>query len=105
MNEPKAVFDITEKIEYRDDEHGIEIVAYPDDKLQIDIQIDYKSKVLGFQYASLDGFEKFATDIAPARTFVFLHEIEFLLKNNLIKGGDIDNAIIIIDRKVSPGRT
>jgi UDP-3-O-[3-hydroxymyristoyl] N-acetylglucosamine deacetylase/3-hydroxyacyl-[acyl-carrier-protein] dehydratase len=101
LSEPKSVFDITEKIEYRDDEHGVEIIAYPDDKLRIDVQIDYKSKVLGFQYASLDGFEKFATDIAPARTFVFLHEIEFLQKNNLIKGGDIDNAIIIIDRKVS----
>jgi UDP-3-O-[3-hydroxymyristoyl] N-acetylglucosamine deacetylase / 3-hydroxyacyl-[acyl-carrier-protein] dehydratase len=101
LNEPKVVYHITEKVEYRDDEHGIQIVAYPDDKLQIDIQIDYKSKVLGCQYASLNGFENFATDIAPARTFVFLHEIEFLLKNNLIKGGDIDNAIVIIDRKVS----
>lgn len=101
LNEPKAVFDITDKIEYRDDEHGVQIVAYPNDKLQIDIQIDYRSKVLGFQYASLDGFEHFATDIAPARTFVFLHEVEFLLKNNLIKGGDIDNAIVIIDRKVT----
>jgi UDP-3-O-[3-hydroxymyristoyl] N-acetylglucosamine deacetylase/3-hydroxyacyl-[acyl-carrier-protein] dehydratase len=101
LNEPKAVYDITDKIEYRDDAHGIQIVAYPDDKLQIDIQIDYKSKVLGFQYASLNGFENFATDIAPARTFVFLHEVEFLLKNNLIKGGDIDNAIVIIDRKVT----
>jgi UDP-3-O-[3-hydroxymyristoyl] N-acetylglucosamine deacetylase/3-hydroxyacyl-[acyl-carrier-protein] dehydratase len=101
LSEPKAFFDITDKIEYRDDEHGVQIVAYPDDKLQIDIQIDYKSKVLGFQYASLDGFENFATAIAPARTFVFLHEVEFLLKNNLIKGGDIDNAIVIIDRKVT----
>jgi len=101
LDEPKPVFDITDKIEYRDDQHGVHIVAYPDDKLQIDIQIDYKSKVLGYQYASLNGIENFATDIAPARTFVFLHEVEFLLKNNLIKGGDIDNAIVIIDRKVS----
>jgi UDP-3-O-[3-hydroxymyristoyl] N-acetylglucosamine deacetylase/3-hydroxyacyl-[acyl-carrier-protein] dehydratase len=101
LNEPKATFYISEKIEYRDDEHGIQIVAYPDDKLHIDIQIDYKSKVLGCQFASLNGTENFATDIAPARTFVFLHEIEFLLKNNLIKGGDIDNAIVIIDRKVT----
>jgi UDP-3-O-[3-hydroxymyristoyl] N-acetylglucosamine deacetylase/3-hydroxyacyl-[acyl-carrier-protein] dehydratase len=101
LDEPKAVFDITEKVEYRDDEHGVHIVAYPDDKLQIDIQIDYKSKVLGCQYASFNGLENFATEIAPARTFVFLHELEYLLKNNLIKGGDLDNAIIIIDRKVS----
>lgn len=101
LKEPKSFFEITEKVEYRDDEHGVQIVAYPNDKLQIDIQIDYKSKVLGYQFASLNGFENFATDIAPARTFVFLHELEFLQKNNLIKGGDIDNAIIIIDRKVS----
>jgi len=101
LKEPKVVYDITEKIEYRDDEHGVHIVAYPDDKLEIDIQIDYRSKVLGCQYANLNGTENFATDIAPARTFVFLHELEFLLKNNLIKGGDLDNAIIIIDRKVS----
>jgi UDP-3-O-[3-hydroxymyristoyl] N-acetylglucosamine deacetylase/3-hydroxyacyl-[acyl-carrier-protein] dehydratase len=101
LKEPKVVYDITEKIEYRDDEHGVQIVAYPDDKLQIDIQIDYRSKVLGCQYASLNGSENFATDIAPARTFVFLHELEFLQKNNLIKGGDLDNAIIIIDRKVT----
>ena len=101
QNEPRNVFRITEKIEYRDDEHGIEIIAYPDDKFSVDVKIDYNSKVLGFQYASLDDISHFKDEISSARTFVFLHELEFLLKNNLIKGGDIDNAIIIIDRKVS----
>ncbi len=98
---PRDVFRIEEKIEYRDEEHGIELTAYPDDKLSIDVKIDYNSKVLGFQYANLDDIKDFKDQIAPCRTFVFLHELEFLLKNNLIKGGDLDNAIVIIDRKVT----
>ncbi len=101
QDEPRNIFRITEKIEYRDEEHGIEIIAYPDEKFSVDVKIDYNSKVLGFQYANLDDISLFKDEIAPARTFVFLHELEFLLKNNLIKGGDLDNAIVIIDRKVS----
>jgi len=98
---PRNVYKIEEKIEYRDEEHGIELIAYPDDKFSIDVKIDYNSKVLGFQYANLDDIKDFEKEIAPSRTFVFLHELEFLLKNNLIKGGDLDNAIVIIDRKVT----
>ncbi len=98
---PRNTYQITEKIEYRDDEHGIEIVAFPDAKFSVDVKIDYNSKVLGFQYANLDKISDFNNEIAPARTFVFLHELEFLAKNNLIKGGDLDNAIVIIDRKVT----
>ncbi len=98
---PRNTYQITEKIEYRDDEHGIEIVAFPDAKFSVDVKIDYNSKVLGFQYANLDKISEFNNEIAPARTFVFLHELEFLAKNNLIKGGDLDNAIVIIDRKVT----
>ncbi len=101
LEEEKVFYKFDERIEYKDEEHGIEIVAFPDDKLKIDIQIDYNSQVLGFQYANINGLDDFATQVAPARTFVFLHELEYLLKNNLIKGGDLDNAIIIIDRKVS----
>ncbi len=98
---PRNVFRIEEKIEYRDEKHGIELTAYPDSKFSIDVKIDYNSKVLGFQYANLDDIKDFKDEIAPSRTFVFLHELEFLLKNNLIKGGDLDNAIVIIDRKVT----
>jgi UDP-3-O-[3-hydroxymyristoyl] N-acetylglucosamine deacetylase/3-hydroxyacyl-[acyl-carrier-protein] dehydratase len=101
LKSPRNIYRIEEKIEYRDEEHGIELIAYPDDKLSIDVKIDYNSKVLGFQYANLDDLKDFNKEIAPARTFVFLHELEFLLKNNLIKGGDLDNAIVIIDRKVT----
>jgi len=101
QNESRNVFQVMEKIEYRDEEHGIWIAAYPDDKFSVDVKIDYNSKVLGFQYANLDDLSLFTKEIASARTFVFLHELEFLLKNNLIKGGDLDNAIVIIDRKVT----
>jgi UDP-3-O-[3-hydroxymyristoyl] N-acetylglucosamine deacetylase/3-hydroxyacyl-[acyl-carrier-protein] dehydratase len=98
---PRNIFRIEEKIEYRDEEHGIELIAYPDSRFSLDVKIDYNSKVLGFQYANLDDIRDFSKEVAPARTFVFLHELEFLLKNNLIKGGDVDNAIVIIDRKVT----
>jgi UDP-3-O-[3-hydroxymyristoyl] N-acetylglucosamine deacetylase/3-hydroxyacyl-[acyl-carrier-protein] dehydratase len=101
QEDPRNVFRITDKIEYRDEEHGIEIIAYPDERFSVDVKIDYNSKVLGFQYANLDNIAQFKDEIAQARTFVFLHELEFLLKNNLIKGGDLDNAIVIIDRKVT----
>lgn len=101
LKSPKQVFVLEEKIEFRDEKNGIEIVAYPDEKFSIDVQIDYNSKVLGFQYAHLEDLSRFVDEIGDARTFVFLHEIEFLLKNNLIKGGDVDNAIVIIDKKVS----
>ncbi len=96
----RKYFILKEKLEYYDEEHGIHIIAYPDKIQSINVLIDYNSKVLGNQYASLEEMEHFKEEIAPCRTFVFLHELEFLAKNNLIKGGDVDNAIVIVDRKV-----
>jgi UDP-3-O-[3-hydroxymyristoyl] N-acetylglucosamine deacetylase / 3-hydroxyacyl-[acyl-carrier-protein] dehydratase len=92
---------IPEKTEYHDTAKGIELIAYPDDDFYIDVHIDYSSKVLGHQYASLKDIGEFEQNFSSCRTFVFLHEIEFLQKNNLIKGGDLDNAIVIIDRAVT----
>jgi UDP-3-O-[3-hydroxymyristoyl] N-acetylglucosamine deacetylase/3-hydroxyacyl-[acyl-carrier-protein] dehydratase len=97
----RIYFQIREKVEFRDDAKGIEILAYPDDDLFIDVHIDYNSKVLGHQYASMKNISEFEAGFSACRTFVFLHELEFLQKNNLIKGGDLDNAIVIIDRPVS----
>jgi len=97
----KEYYVIKEKTVYRDEKNNIEIIAYPDDHFSINVLIDYNSKVLGNQYASFD--EKstdFAKEIAPCRTFVFFHELEFLLKNNLIKGGDLENAIVIMEHEV-----
>jgi len=94
----RKYFILKEKVEYYDEEKGIHIIAYPDRSQSINVLIDYNSRVLGNQYASLEGPANFKEEIAPCRTFVFLHELEYLLKNNLIKGGDVDNAIIIVDR-------
>jgi UDP-3-O-[3-hydroxymyristoyl] N-acetylglucosamine deacetylase / 3-hydroxyacyl-[acyl-carrier-protein] dehydratase len=94
----RIYFEIKEKIVYRDDEKGVEITVFPDDTFSIDVQIDFNSKVLGNQYATLRSLDEFEREIASCKTFVFLHELEPLLKNNLIKGGDIDNALIIIDK-------
>jgi UDP-3-O-[3-hydroxymyristoyl] N-acetylglucosamine deacetylase/3-hydroxyacyl-[acyl-carrier-protein] dehydratase len=96
----RKYFILKEKLEYYDEEHGIHIIAYPDKVQSLNVLIDYNSKVLGNQYASLEDMEIFKDEIAPCRTFVFLHELEFLVKHNLIKGGDVDNAIIIVDRKM-----
>ncbi len=94
-------FTIREKIQYRDESRGIELVAYPDDEFMVDVHIDFNSRVIGHQYASLRNINEFEKDFSSCRTFVFLHEIEYLQKNNLIKGGDLDNAIVIIDRAVA----
>ncbi len=97
----RKYFELKERIEFHDVEKGIEIVAFPDDHLSLTVQIDYNSKVLGNQYASMNSLTEFGKEIAPCRTFVFLHELEQLAKHNLIKGGDVDNAIVIVDRQVS----
>ncbi len=101
QDEEKVYFTPSEKVEYYDGEKGIHIIAYPDEQLSMNVLIDYNSRVLGNQYATLDDLKKFADEIAGCRTFVFLHELEFLAKHNLIKGGDLNNAIVIMDRKVS----
>jgi UDP-3-O-[3-hydroxymyristoyl] N-acetylglucosamine deacetylase / 3-hydroxyacyl-[acyl-carrier-protein] dehydratase len=97
----KHYFTPSERVEYYDEAKGIHIIAYPDSELSMNVLIDYNSKVLGNQYATLDDLKKFKTEIAPSRTFVFLHELEALSKHNLIKGGDLDNAIVIMDRQVT----
>jgi UDP-3-O-[3-hydroxymyristoyl] N-acetylglucosamine deacetylase/3-hydroxyacyl-[acyl-carrier-protein] dehydratase len=97
----RKYFVLKEKLFYKDEKNGFEIVGYPDDNFSIDVHIDYNSKILGNQYASLKNINDFKSEIAHCRTFVFLHELEYLQKNNLIKGGDFDNAIVIMDRKVT----
>jgi UDP-3-O-[3-hydroxymyristoyl] N-acetylglucosamine deacetylase/3-hydroxyacyl-[acyl-carrier-protein] dehydratase len=101
QNSERKYFILKEKVFYKDEKNGFEIVAYPDDNFSIDVHIDYNSKILGNQYASLKNINDFKSEIAHCRTFVFLHELEYLQKNNLIKGGDFNNAIVIMDRKVT----
>lgn len=97
----KNYFIVKERIVFRDEENDIEIVAYPDDHFSVDVMVDYNSKVLGHQYASYHPTHDFEKEIAPSRTFVFFHELEMLLKHNLIKGGDLQNAIVIMENEVS----
>ena len=91
-------FVITEPISYRDEETGTELMALPSDHFEITTMIDFDSDILGHQYASMESLDEYADQIAPSRTFVFLHELDQLLDQNLIKGGDLDNAIVIVDR-------
>ncbi len=92
--------ELKEKVVYRDEKTGSEIIIMPDDHFSVDLMIDFNSKVLGNQYSRLDGNTDFAKDLAPCRTFVFFHELEPLFRNNLIKGGDLDNAIVIVEHPV-----
>jgi len=96
----RKYFEVKERIVYADKARGVEIAIYPDDHFSIDVMIDYNSRTLGHQYAMLTSMEDFETEIAPCRTFVFLHELELLLQHNLIKGGALDNAIVIVDKPV-----
>ena len=96
----RAYIPIKEKIYYKDEATGAEITILPDDDLSIDLMIDFNSKVLGKQYARFNSETDYADGIAPCRTFVFFHEIEFLFKNNLIKGGDVDNALVVVENEV-----
>ncbi len=90
--------EITEPMRYYDENTGAELIALPADNFQVTTLIDFDSKVLGQQYASLDKISDFQKEIAPCRTFVFLHELEYLVEHDLIKGGDLSNAIVIVDR-------
>jgi UDP-3-O-[3-hydroxymyristoyl] N-acetylglucosamine deacetylase/3-hydroxyacyl-[acyl-carrier-protein] dehydratase len=97
----KLWYTIDSNITYYDDEKRVEMVAMPAIEYQITTLIDFNSPVLGTQHAGLKHLKNFKSEIAPCRTFCFLHELEMLLENNLIKGGDINNAIVIVDKPVS----
>ena len=98
QNAEREYFVLTENIPWEDTEKGIEFLAVPDNNYRITVMVDYKSPVLGTQHASMYNISEFNKEIAPCRTFVFLRELEFLATNNLIKGGDLDNAIVLVDR-------
>ncbi len=93
----REYFTITEPIRYLDEKTGAELLALPAEDFSITTLIDFNSPILGQQFAQLDSFEQYEADIAPCRTFVFLNEMEQLLQQGLIKGGDLDNAVVIVD--------
>ncbi|SEF84359.1 UDP-3-O-[3-hydroxymyristoyl] N-acetylglucosamine deacetylase / 3-hydroxyacyl-[acyl-carrier-protein] dehydratase [Sphingobacterium lactis] len=96
-------FEVTDNIHYTDPENKVEIVAMPVDGYRITCMIDFNSPVLGSQHASISNIDEFSKEIAGSRTFCFLHELEALVSQNLIKGGDLSNAIVIVDKEVSEG--
>lgn len=98
LEEDRDYIVITKPIKFSIPEKGIELIAIPDDHYNITSMIDYASPVLGKQFATLEKIEDFENEIASSRTFCFLHELEFLAENNLIKGGDLSNAIVVVDK-------
>ncbi|NND07840.1 MAG: bifunctional UDP-3-O-[3-hydroxymyristoyl] N-acetylglucosamine deacetylase/3-hydroxyacyl-ACP dehydratase [Saprospiraceae bacterium] len=97
----REYFIVEEPISFRDEVSGTEIVALPHDGFEVTAMIDFDSPILGKQYASLSDIHSFDKDIAPARTFVFLRELEHLYGQDLIKGGDLENAVVIVDRLIT----
>jgi len=96
----REYFVIPKNVAFRDEERGVEMIAMPLNDFRISVMVDYNSPVLGSQHASITNLSEFKDEIASCRTFCFLHELEMLIKNNLIKGGDLNNAIVIVDRVV-----
>ncbi len=99
----RTYYQPSEKTTFTIPEKGVEITVWPDEEYSVSVHIDYNSRVLGNQYATFMPGDDFAAQIAPCRTFVFLHELEPLLNANLIKGGDLDNAIVIAENPAVNG--
>ena len=100
QKEDRNYFVVKQKITFSDEEHGVDLIVYPDDHFSVNVLIDYNSKILGNQYSILDSIDDFEEKICKSRTFVFFHELEPLFNKGLIKGGDLDNAIVILEKEV-----
>ena len=100
QDSPRRYIEISETIEIRND-NGSVVRIEPADEFSYDVKIDFNSRVLGVQEAGWNGSVSFVEEIGTCRTFVFFHELEFLFNNNLVKGGDVDNAIVIVEHPVT----
>ncbi len=100
LKDDRNYYVIREKITFSDEEHGVDLIVYPDDHFSAHVLIDYNSKILGNQYAILDDIRNFEKEVSSSRTFVFFHELEPLFRMGLIKGGDMENAVVILEREV-----
>lgn len=101
QNAERVYFELKENLTYEDPVKKVEMLAVPQDEFRLTVMVDYNSDVLGTQHAHIYNVREFKADIAMCRTFVFLHELEALLAHNLIKGGDLNNAIVLVDKEVS----
>jgi UDP-3-O-[3-hydroxymyristoyl] N-acetylglucosamine deacetylase/3-hydroxyacyl-[acyl-carrier-protein] dehydratase len=102
QNAEREEYVVKDIISYKDEDTGSEIILMPSNEYQITTMVDFGTKVLGTQNATLNSLDEFKSEIANARTFSFLHELEMLLDNDLIKGGDLNNAIVYVDKEISP---
>ncbi|MES2691716.1 MAG: bifunctional UDP-3-O-[3-hydroxymyristoyl] N-acetylglucosamine deacetylase/3-hydroxyacyl-ACP dehydratase [Bacteroidota bacterium] len=100
LDAEREYFSIPQNVYYHENGKSIEMIAMPLDDYRLTVMVDYNSPVLGSQHASITSLKEFETEIASCRTFCFLHELEMLLKHGLIKGGDLNNAIVIVDRVI-----
>jgi UDP-3-O-[3-hydroxymyristoyl] N-acetylglucosamine deacetylase/3-hydroxyacyl-[acyl-carrier-protein] dehydratase len=100
QNALRNFFEVTEAINFKDEARNVEIAALPLDDYRLTVMVDYNSPILGSQHASLTDIRDFGREIASCRTFCFLHELEMLYKQGLIQGGDLNNAIVVVDRVV-----
>lgn len=98
----REFFVVDQPIHYYESDRQVDLAALPMDDFRVTVMIDYNSPVLGSQHATMLNIENFATEFADSRTFCFLHELEALANAGLIKGGDINNAIVVVDREVTP---
>ena len=101
LEEEKDYYEIKRKISLFDESTGTKIIAFPSNNFEINVDIDYNSKILGKQNATLNNISEFQNKISSSRTFCFLHELETLIDNNLIKGGNINNAIVIVEEEIN----
>jgi len=101
QNAPRNYYELKTNVFYTDPSRNVEILAIPSDSFKVKVMIDFNSRVLGHQHAQMNDISEFNSEISPSRTFVFLHELTMLLKSNLIKGGDLSNAIVYVDRPLS----
>lgn len=101
LDTDRQYFEVRNTLTLSDPNRKSEMVLIPDDNYRLSVMIDFETRILGTQYASIADIDDFRAEISDCRTFVFLHELEFLINNNLIKGGDVSNAIVFVDRLLS----
>jgi UDP-3-O-[3-hydroxymyristoyl] N-acetylglucosamine deacetylase/3-hydroxyacyl-[acyl-carrier-protein] dehydratase len=100
LESEREYFTIPQNVYYHENDRQVEMIAMPLDDYRLTVMVDYNSTVLGSQHASITSLKEFESEIASCRTFCFLHELEMLYNNNLIRGGDLNNAIVIVDRVI-----
>jgi UDP-3-O-[3-hydroxymyristoyl] N-acetylglucosamine deacetylase/3-hydroxyacyl-[acyl-carrier-protein] dehydratase len=102
LPQPREYISVEEVVKFEKPDVGIELLLVPAEKFTMSVMVDYGTSVLSSQYASIKKMDEFVENIASCRTFVFLHELQYLIKNNMAKGGELDNAIVFVDKKPCP---